>query len=81
MILHVDSRCPLHWIKIGSHCYRTRYNYATKTWEDGRHWCQTQEADLAKFDSVQQQVISSSVCYLLFSFGFIAGVVFQDAFL
>ncbi|CAG2209214.1 CD206 [Mytilus edulis] len=50
-----DSRCPLHWIKIGSHCYRTRYNYATKTWEDGRHWCQTQEADLAKFDSVQQQ--------------------------
>ncbi|XP_071155038.1 macrophage mannose receptor 1-like isoform X2 [Mytilus edulis] len=50
-----DSRCPLHWIKIGSHCYRTRYNYAIKTWEDGRHWCQTQEADLAKFDSVQQQ--------------------------
>ncbi|CAC5363725.1 MRC [Mytilus coruscus] len=50
-----DPRCPLHWIKIGSHCYRTRYNYATKTWEDGRQWCQTQDADLAKFDSIEQQ--------------------------
>ncbi|XP_052063810.1 macrophage mannose receptor 1-like isoform X2 [Mytilus californianus] len=50
-----DPRCPLHWIKIGTHCYRTRYNYAIKTWEDGRRWCQTQDADLAKFDSVEQQ--------------------------